>query len=228
MSAPAAAYFGPLLIETDVEKAYVDLLRTWLPTHIFQIELERDLSFRLARPVDGSYAAVMEDDEFPSQRLPAILVTVAGMDNAVKDGDGHYIGSWSLTVTAINRGRTSAEARAYASLYGGAIKRTLGLQVPELGEDRGYETVYERGVLGPVSDITNERRHLAASLNYFTVYTDAVLYAGPGGPYLPDDGPYDPADPDNPDEPYDPLASVASVTVDVEGVALNETPGGEA
>ena len=219
-----AADFGPLVVETDVDLAVIRTLRLWVPTYLAQIERERDLANRtLARPTPQSYTNVLEDDEFPDQWMPVVVVTTAALDGDPEmDGIGMIHGGWRVVVTAITRGRTPGEARAIASLLGGAVKRCLVNQ-QDLGGFASETRLRGGGRVAPVADSTGQDRYLTAAINNYTVFVDAIVQAGVG-PYLPDpEGPYDDPDPaGDPDTPYDPLVPVTTVTTSVTAKPLTE------
>jgi hypothetical protein len=216
------AEFGPFVVDTDVDVAVVDTLRLWLPTYLAQAERERGLANKLlARPVEESYANVLEDDEFADHRLPAILVTTANLADTDVGSDGLYSGRFQVNVTAVVRGRTPAEARAVAALFAGCIRRVM-LDHPSLGHFAGT-TRLVGGTTAPVRDVTNAGRYLAGGISVFSVFVDELLQVG-AGPQIPAD-PYDDPDPSDPDTPYDPLVTVTAVTVDVPGVPITDEPG---
>jgi hypothetical protein len=205
--------YGVLVVETDVDLAVIKILRKWLPTYLSAAETDRSLANGLlARPVDGSFANTIEDDEFVDHQLPAIIVTTAQTADApVKAGNGSYAASWTVVVSSVVRGRTAPETRAVAALFSGCVRRALTQQESLEGFAGGVEWIGSS--IAPVPDVTNAGRYLAAGVNTFVVHTDAVLDSY-GGPQVP--APYgDDPDPTTPDEPYDPLASVGDVSISV-------------
>lgn len=202
----AIAQFGPLVVETDIDKAVITTLGRWMGTYLTQIEIERVLSRgSLARP--KNIRNTLEDEEFLDRSLPAIVVTTASTaGEPVEAEDGMIYAAWSVVVSAIVRGRTPAETRDNAALYGGTMRRIL-LHKPSLGGFAG-EAKWVRGSVAPVADVTDSGRYLAAGINEFTVYVDEVVQVGMG-PAVP--APVDPND------PYDPYATVANVTTTVNG-----------
>lgn len=178
------AHFGPLIVETDIDDAVVSVLRTWLPTYLGQIEVERSLTpGYLPRPVAGSYANTLLDDEFLDHQLPAIIVTTAQTQGTPeKSGDGVYYASWEVVVSAIVRGRKPPETRHTAALYGGSVRRVMVQQLPD-------SVSWESGHVAPVSDPTSAGRYLAAAINHFRVEIDEALSVQ-GAPTVPDAPPY--------------------------------------
>jgi hypothetical protein len=220
---PIAADFGPLVVETDVDRALIATLKLWLPTNLAQVERDRDLDPRtLARPVTASYSNVLEDDEFLDHSLPAILVTTADANNYDRGADGFYTAAFTCNVSSVVRGRTGPETREVASIFSGAVKRTLSSH-PDL-DGFASETVLQSSSVEPVADTTDQGRYLAVGMSTWIVYVDDVLQEG-AGPTVPGD-PYDDPDPvGSPDTPYDELATVSEVTSDIRGVPITATPG---
>jgi hypothetical protein len=199
------ADWGELVIATDVDRAVLLQLQRWLPTYLTRAEVERDLpAHLLARPNAESYQNVLEDDDFPDGRLPAILVTTAQTGDVAVGTEGAYYASWQVVVSVIVRGRTAPETREVAALFGGCVARILAHQQLDLDG----EVKWTGASVAPVADVTDKGRWLAAGINTFTVYADQVISGD--GPVLPtdDDPPYDSPDPDDPDAPYDPLVLV--------------------
>lgn len=209
--------FGPLIVETDIDGAALSTLSLWMEVQLRDIEDKRGMARGyLPRPKDSAYRNTLTDDEFNDlNSFPAIVVTTAETTgDPITDGDGYYYAAWQLVVSAISRGRTPAETRGLAAMYGGAVKRIM-LSQQDLG-GLATELKWVRGNLAPVaSPQSSEGRYLAASLNQFTVFVDKVVQEGVGpiSPH-PDESPYDPVDPDNPAEVFEPLADVRDVTFD--------------
>jgi hypothetical protein len=229
-----AATFGPLITSVDIDVALIGELHLWLPTYLSRFEQERDLTPRLLpRPRSESFSNVLDDDEFPDHKLPAILVTSAEtLGDPAMDGDGYVYTNWRATVSCVVRGRTPRETKAVASYYEACIRRLL-VQSPHRSPaldttgiaDLLGEIKWDSTSVAAVEDPTNAGRYLAAGIAEFSVYVDHAVQAGVG-PYEPAD-PYDPPepeDPDDPDIPYDPLAAVGAVFVDVEGLPIIREP----
>jgi hypothetical protein len=214
MTVPTAyAEWGKLLVETDVDRAVIAALMTWMPTYLTQAERERGLTpHLLARPTNESYTNALEDDEFPDGRLPAMVVTTARTEDNPDSFDiRRYAAAWRVNVSAVIRGRTPPETREVAALFGGCVRRILIQQQINLdGEVR-----WRSSLVTPYPDATEQGRYLAAAVNGFTVFADDVLSGD--GPVIPDehDPDYPPPDPSQPDQPYDPLAEVRSVTTQI-------------
>lgn len=211
-----AAEFGTLVVETDVDTAVVATLRKWLPTYIAQVERERNLAVgALARPVAGSYANTLEDDEFVDHRLPAIIVTTAATNDVERFGDGSYAAMWMTVVSSVVRGRTPPETRMLAALFSGCVRRVL-VQASDLGGSAS-NVLWRRGGVQPVPDATAAGRYLAAGINEFVVVTDDVLTTR-DSPLEPDPLYGNPDPQGNPNQPYDDfVTSAGGVSVDVTG-----------
>lgn len=217
------ADFGPLIVETDVDEAVIATLKLWLPTHLSQVEREREVALRtLARPSAASYSNVLEDDEFLDHALPAILVTTAETSDYDRLPRGLYNAAFRCVVSCVVRGRTGPETRKVASLFSGAVKRALA-QNPDLG-DFANEMILDGSSVAPVQDTTDQGRYLAVGMTTWTVYVDDVLQAA-AGPTVPGT-PYDDPDPvGSPDAPYEELVAVSEVTSDIRGVPITDIPG---
>lgn len=209
------ADWGQMLVETDIDRLVIARLRLWLPVYLAQAEVERGLpNHLLARPKPESYENALVETEFPEGRLPAILVTAAQTEgNPERTADGGYLAAWRTTVSAVVRGRTPAETREIASVFGGCVRRCLVQQQLDLdGEIR-----WRQSHLTPVATSTTRAGiraaakdlWLAAAINRFTVFADRVISGdGPVFP-TPADSPFPAPDPVGaPDVPYDPLLAV--------------------
>jgi hypothetical protein len=177
----AFADFGPMIVETDVDDAVINTLRYWFPSYLKQTIRERNLP--LAPPSDESYATVLDDDEFPEQRMPAVLVTTSDtIGSPDVDAAGAYYVTFETVVSTVARGRTPAEARRNAALFSGTARRILAQQSTLLGFAGGSR--WTAGQLRPVQDTTGQNRYLVAGTNTFAVYVDGVvdLSAGPTEP----------------------------------------------
>jgi hypothetical protein len=206
------ADWGEVVVETDVDRAVISRLATWMPTYLTQTETKRELPpYLLARPNAESYQNALEDDTFPDGRLPALVVTTARTDNEpekiVMAVDDAYSAFWRITVSAVVRGRTPSETREIAALYGGCVRAILVQKQTDIGVVR-----WTGSSVVPYPDRSGQGRFLAAGRNTFTVFVDLTLTG---------DGPitaeiYPPPDPvGNPDQPYDPLAEVRTVTTQI-------------
>lgn len=214
------ADFGPLVLNTDVDEWLIQILSTWLPDYMSQVERERGMEHKyLDRPHEESYANVLDDDEFPDYRMPAVLVTTANTQNSEKDGDGFYTAAFNVVVSAIVRGRTPAETRQRAALFEGCVRRVM-VQADPLWDG---EVHFVGSNVAAVADPTGAGRYLAAGIGNYLVYVDKVVQAGVG----PAGEPYaQPGDPDyDPDTPYEDLITVGSVSTDVTGKSPTDDLG---
>lgn len=205
------ADFGVTVIETDIDRLVLSAIRTWLPTYLAEAERQRELPARLlARPDDSAYQSTLDDTEFPDGKLPAIVATTASAGSAERRQEGAYSAEFEVAVSAIVRGRTPAETRAIAAVFGGCIRSLL---VHQQLEDLDGELHWLEGGVIPVPDATDRGRWLAAGSNTFVVYADTVLSGS--GPITPDGPFYPEPDPSDPDTPYDPLSTVWRAVTDV-------------
>jgi hypothetical protein len=197
----AYADFGELVVETDVDDAVIATLKMWLPTYMTQLELERGLDYRLARPRQESYANAIGDDEFLDHALPAVIVTTAqtdGMPDIMSDGS--HIASWSVRVSCIVRGPTAAQTRYNASLTSGSVRRAL---VQHSSLDGAVHTLrWKASRITPWREKSAAGRFLVIGATDFTIWTDNAVKATLG-----------PSAPDH--DPYGPLPLVQTVTTDL-------------
>jgi hypothetical protein len=208
MALNPVATWGSNLIETDIDRLVLVQLRIWLPDYLTRVERERDLpGGLLARPMAESFQNVLEDDEFPDGRLPAILATTAraeDVDKTLDDaGDVRYAAAFRCQVSVVVRGRTPAETREVAAIFSSCVRRILVHQ--QLDLPGGGEVHWAPGGgIAPVADQSDQGRFLAAGVNHFAVFADEVV-SGTGPVQPSDDNPY--PDP-TPGGDYDPLAVV--------------------
>lgn len=225
------ADFGPTpVLETDVDLAVIETLQLWLPTYLRQFEIERDIDSsderqRIVRPQNANYDIALEDEGFPSARLPGIIVTTASPQSIershAQDGNGDtYDVAWSTAVSVVARGPSKTDARILAAQIGGAVRRCLCHQ-NTLGGFAGDVMWQPPGSVLPIRDITAENRELAMALNTFIISTDDAL-RGSTGPLIPAQDPYEDPDPSDPETPYEPVLSVGSVTVSVTGRPITD------
>lgn len=202
-----AADFGPLVVAEDVNASVISALTYWLPTHIHHVELDRGITAgTIARPKPESYATVRMEQDWHDHRLPAVIVETAGtlLVDKVSGGSGIYSAEWRLQVTCVLRGRNYPETQRYASLFEGAVRRTL-LQQPNQLLGR----VWWLGTdpIRPVVDVTDQGRYMVAAVSHFKMATDNVAQSG-AGPRVPSD-PYTTPPVGAPDQVYGPLLPVA-------------------
>jgi hypothetical protein len=207
------ADFGPLVLDTDLNAGALRTIKFWLPRYLTQYESTNSMTIgTYARPSEPSYATVFEDDGFPDQKLPAIIVTAIQSEGEPDiEANAFYSADFQLVVTAMVKGKTRDHARNLAGLYGGLI-RLLMVQQPTL-DGTASATKWRRGGVSRYRDTTAESRELAAGVNVFTVSVDDIMHADDGPVW---NGPLPDPDPD-PDIPYDPLAIVSEVDVTIVG-----------
>lgn len=209
------AEFGPLVLNSDIDDAIVSLLRTWLPTHMAQLERERSLALGfLERPKPNSYVAHLDEPDFPEERLPVVSVASADtIGTPEKDGNGIYYAGWTVDVRVITRARDAASLRRKLGMYEGAVRRTMTQQIGVGGLDG--ETRWNGTDATRVA--ADERGlWLGAIVSHYICFVDAVVHAGVG-PRIPND-PYPDPDPvGDPDAPYGDYVNVQDVVVDVQG-----------
>ena len=168
-----------------LEDTVIAALKTWLPSSLNEA-IAQDSKAPAKVAVPRSYIVVSEDDRWPEDQLPAIVVTSPGFVDAPDraKGDGSWHGTWALEVTAIVKGRNAPEARRIAQLYWTAICIAV-LQRRSLGEP--YQaTVLSDAALDSVP--IEKRRTLAGATALFHVEVQSMFsdFDGPRTPEPPD------------------------------------------
>lgn len=172
----------PGLLEDAAEAA----LRAWFASGLEAAQAQDEAAPAKLAPPRSYNVMSDEDDRWPDQQLPAIIIESPGMvetpDRA--QGDGSWHATWALSVSAICRGRTEREARRVAQLYWAAICLAM-LQRRSLGDDRYAVTLVDSALTTVEGE---KRRTLAGATALFHVeVTDMFCdLAGPLGPDVPD------------------------------------------
>lgn len=168
-----------------LEDKVIETLKLWLPSSLNEA-IAQDSNAPAKVAVPRSYIVVSEDDRWPEDQLPAIVVTSPGLvDTPDRDkGDGSWRGTWSLEVTAIVKGRTAPEARRVCQLYWTAICISV-LQRRSLGKPYQASTLADAAL---DSVPIEKRRTLAGATALFHVEVQSMFseYDGPKTPVPPD------------------------------------------
>lgn len=177
---------GILFAAPALEDAMLELIESWLPTYLTEVERAYGLEpLTLARP--KFYGTSVENDTHPGEGLPAIIVVAPGT-SGVPEGEGQYISAWyDLTVATTVVASSEMGARRLAALYSAAI-RALVLQHGSIGGvASGVRFQGEEFLGSPAQD--NRSRSRGGALTHFMVKIEKLVdvQAGPVEP-LPHDG----------------------------------------
>jgi hypothetical protein len=174
--------FSPHLIEEGV----LSTLQRWLsPLYLAEVKDQ----YGIELPEIESWGLVdEEDDRWPEQALPALIVVAERARDARRKQDGWYSADWPFHVTVIVEHPERVWARKIAQIYGAAIRGVI-LQRRSLG-GIGRVTDWEGEALP--FEATKSRTE-AASQNFFVVQQDEVVnwQVGPKEDLPPDEPPPD-------------------------------------
>jgi hypothetical protein len=178
---------GPLFSPHLIEEAVLSQLMRRLP--LYSKAAEEQFSVKL--PEIESWGLVDEDDDrWPEQALPAVVVIADETRNVEEHTDGWYRASWPFSVTVWIEHPQRVWARKIAQIYGAVVQAAL-LQRRSLGLEAGL--LRWEGQKLPFQ--AEQSRTQAISLNSFSVVIDeAVNWRN--GPKDDTDLPEEPPGPD--------------------------------
>lgn len=186
------ASWGPLVVSADVDDAILDVLQTWMATHLRRLKEERGVELQQPR----EWAIAMSDAELLDHPLPAVVSQTASMEAPTSSrpagtapqgavgGMAHfYEGTWRATVSVTVRGRDPRETRRTASLYEGVIRRLMVQHAHVTPLDWLH---YLGMALMEVPDDARAGRYLLKSASTFQIRTNNIVdpNAGPNEPDL--------------------------------------------
>lgn len=180
--------FGPIVTGPHVEMAVTETLKTWLSTYLAEVEDQAgfDRGY-LGRP--RSWATTIENDTWPAEQLPAILVISPGTDGEPVQDESGYSAWWNVSVAAIVQGPTEASVRRNAGFYAAAIRACL-VQQKSLGDFAESVDWFGEGYEGASADGSNRNRAQGAGLVHVRVKVEGVTQIF--GPTTPPANPLDP------------------------------------
>lgn len=198
------ANWGPLIASIDVDDKVLEVMQTWMPTHLRRLKEERGIELQNPR----EYATMMTDAEIIDHALPAVVATTAAMTDVVGGMDKVYAGQWTTDVSISVRGRGPRETRVTASLFE-AVTRRLMVQH---GHGTPLDWIRYTGMrLDQVPGDERAGRYVLRSTSIFQVWSNRI--ADPtAGPDLPDA------------DTYEPWPFSKTVDVEVDKLELPEEP----
>jgi hypothetical protein len=196
--------FGTLFVPATIERAMLDLLKTWLP--IYLAEVERQIGIEpctIARP--RFYATSVEADHMPGEQLPGIIAVSPGTSENPTREDGAWAAWFDCTIVALVMTPEELTTRELAGYFAAAIRGAV-LQHAGLGVDQ-VETTWWAGeeYQGEPGDQRNRTR--GAALVHFRVKVRDVIST--------ETGPLDPEAVADACDPYPPITTVQEVDIDV-------------
>lgn len=129
--------FGPIVDETDVEKALLAHLEEWMPTYLPYVVRAKDpdgTRFPNAKPEVRSYTyRDVVGAKFPEDQLPMFLARGIGeYDDPATEGDGVTNNRYVIYLIAICSGFDRDEAREAARIFASAAQMAI-MQHEDLG-----------------------------------------------------------------------------------------------
>lgn len=178
--------FGPIIDVDTVEQAVAETLRTWAPTYLAKMEVEKGYTRGTVQPP----LAVLASSEFGAYdgtQLPYWLVVSGGtVGKPERRGDSTYAATWSLGIAPVVSDVDEFQTRRLASTHAGAVRGALA-QHKSLKSDlhpEGFaKSVAWRGE--SYADLPFlAQRNLGSMRVIFEVTVDGVVkeYAGPREP----------------------------------------------
>lgn len=158
---------GPLFSPHLIEEAVLSQLMRRLPLYS-KVALEQ---FGVKLPEIESWGLVDEDDDrWPEQALPALVVIADQTRSIEEHTDGWYRATWPFSVTVWIEHSERVQARKIAQIYGAVVQAAL-LQHRSLGLGAG-PLVWEGQKLPFEAE---QSRTQAVSQNSFSIVIDEVV-----------------------------------------------------
>jgi hypothetical protein len=188
VSTVGIANWGPLTVGPDVDNAVLGALKTWAPTYLNQIRVERNLSFQPAVP--RVYSNTFAGQEFMDHRLPACICITAQATAARGGPNRCYEATWQCRLATVLRAKNPPSTRFLAGLYEGVFRRLVLQKARGDGVDEQQDgPINDLHYMGmryeEVPDATGKGRYSLAAVSTFEVYTDQIVQPF-GGPDVPD------------------------------------------
>jgi hypothetical protein len=172
--------WNPGLLEDRV----IDALQTWMPSSLHEV-CAQDETVPAPAPLPRSYRVFSEENQWPEQQLPAIVVVSPGVvDEPAQAHAGIWRAKWSLEVTAIVKGPDPHRTRRLAQAYWTAMCLSI-LQRRSLGDPYTAAVLKDAAMTAvPVE----KARTLAGATALFHVEVQQMFssFDGPKTPEPPD------------------------------------------
>ncbi len=187
---PYVGPFEPIVTRIQIANAAKQLLRSWLPAYIAEIERQNDLEPE-SLPMPRSYSTRTEVTKWGEDQTPAVVIVCPGLSGPPKrDGQGIWSTPWGLAVAVITSGKAQESVIANSSFYGAALRACLLQRGPLPGVDGRLFWLDEAYTDIPEGD----SRSLAAARVEFECLIPAAVndMAGPAPTVAPPEDPYAP------------------------------------
>jgi hypothetical protein len=199
--------FGPIFDGSVLTRAVLATLKSWFPTYLHEIELQRGYPVRKIPP-PRTYVERWRFDSFPDEQIPIVVAVCPGMAQPpTASGDGVIGGWWALGVGVIAAANTEENSERLAKIYGAAARAILEQKsyLDDSWEFSGINVLNES-----YEDIpdTEQSRTMRAAQVICRVRVENIVTKGAG-----------PASPDAPDpdtQPGSVWPDVQKVFVDIE------------
>lgn len=179
--------FGPLVDESDVERALLDHLENWMPTYLPYLVRLRDpdgTRFPQGAPEVRKYTwRDVTGEKFPEDQLPMMLARgINEADDPSTEGGGVVSTRYNIYLITVCAGFDRDEAREAARLYGSAAMLAI-MQHEDLG---GFAAgvAMQQGGRYPITKQAEGDRFLSAVYRPYVVEVadTMVKSAGPLAP----------------------------------------------
>lgn len=201
--------FGRILTNEQVSGPVLDLLWTWLPTYLAEVERQTGTQVGLTA-MPRSMQAAYDLENWPELQLPAVIVVCNGtLGEPEPHGDGSY-GAWFEVVAGVMiEDSTEALARASAGRYQAAIETIINAHqdIEGLATDTRWQ-----GRLIELPDAHN--RTLVLGTTHFEIFVDDITNQQAGPTQLTPTA--------TPSDPYPDWPTVRSTSMTVSTEPLNE------
>jgi hypothetical protein len=213
--------FGPMVAPSDVERAVVSTIATWLDTYLNELERLQGLALRfLPRPpdtasIDGdSIYGGVDHNSWQEDFCPAVIVVVQPAGSTELEASSGYGQTYEVEIGSVIHGDDEDNARTIAGYYATAIAALL-VQQSSLG---GLATRTRLTTSPHVEFLDPDRMRIAHGLCTVEVFVQPILDEKTG-PLTPD-----PAPAPNVPSPADPgdWPTVEHVDVEVTAEPLDE------
>ena len=179
--------FGPIFDGSLLTRAVMATLKTWYPTYIKEIEIQRGWPTGQI-PAPKTYTERWAFDSYPDDKMPAVVVVCPGMAQPPRaDGDGTVNGWWALGVGIIAAASTEDNSERLAKVYGAGARLILSQKgwLDESWEFNGCEVMDESYI--DVPDMEQSRTMRSAQvIAHVQVLNMWNEWAGPAATSAPD------------------------------------------